>query len=402
MLLLLIVSHVVYAQENITIVTPSTEVAEGLDLYAVAEIFKDSENLEEFEQALNDPELGINNLDLDRDGYVDYIRVVEQVNDHTHVIILQVPLGEDEFQDVATIEIEKTGYDNYNMQVRGNEVIYGVDYYVAPAYVHIHRWPIITWIYRPFYRPYRSVFYFGYYPHWWHRYHPVTVHVYHSHTARYSRRANFHVTRVNRVTTVHEVNYKSRNSPRVEKNVKNSHPSPGPDRIKRTTTPQPERRKATMKRDGDEAYKNRNNRTSNSEVRRSTKPTVKNNTPVRSDARKIIKPKVKRSTPVYREVKKTTKPKVKRSTSIKSDSRKITKSKVKRSTPVKSDSRKITKPKAKRSTPVKSEVKKPSKPKVKKSTTVKNGVRRTSKPKVEKKTTVKKNNKNRTAKKKSN
>jgi hypothetical protein len=366
MLLLLIVSHVVYAQENITIVTPSTEVAEGLDLYAVAEIFKDSENLEEFEQALNDPEIGINNLDLDRDGYVDYIRVVEQVTDYTHVIILQVPLGEDEFQDVATIEIEKTGYDDYNMQVRGNEVIYGVDYYVSPIYVRIHHWPIITWIYRPFYRPYWSVYYFGYYPHRWKPYHPVTVHVYHSRTARYSRRATFHVTRANRVTTVHKVNYKPRSSPRVEKNMKSSHPSPGPDRVKRATTPQLERKKVTVNRDVDEAYKKRSNRTSNSEVRRSTKPTVKNNTPVKNDARKITKPKAKRSTPVKSEVKKTTKPKVKRSTPIKSDVRKTTKPKVKRSAPVK------------------------------------NGVKKSTQPKVEKKTTVKKNNKNRTAKKKSN
>ncbi len=363
-LLLLFVSYVVYAQENITIVTPSTEVAQDLDLYAVAEIFKDSENLDEFEKALNDPEIGINNLDLDRDGYVDYIRVVEQVTDYTHVIILQVPLGEDEFQDVATIEIEKIGHENYNMQVRGNEVIYGADYYVTPVYVHIYHWPIITWLYRPYYRPYWSVFYFGYYPHWWKPYRPVRVHVYHARTARYSRRATFHVTRVNRVRTIHEVNYKSHNSPKVERNIKNNHPSPGPARIKRTKVQQPERRKKTIKRDVDEAYKNRTNRTSNNEVRRSTTPTVKNNTPVKNEVRKTTKPKVKRSTPV------------------------------------KSNVRKITQPKAKRSKPIKSDVSKTTKPKVKRSTPVKSGVKKSTQPKVEKKTTVKKSDKKTTVKKK--
>ena len=139
-LFLITPSHFIFAQEEITVVAPTSEVAEGLDLHAVAELFKESENLEEFEQYLNDPEIGINNLDLDGDGYVDYIRVVEQVTDYTHVIILQVPLGEDEFQDIATIEIEKTGDEDYNMQVRGNEIIYGTDYYVTPVYVHVYRW----------------------------------------------------------------------------------------------------------------------------------------------------------------------------------------------------------------------------------------------------------------------
>ncbi len=41
--------------KNITAVAADSEAASGLDLYAVAELFKDSENLEKFEQSLNDP-----------------------------------------------------------------------------------------------------------------------------------------------------------------------------------------------------------------------------------------------------------------------------------------------------------------------------------------------------------
>ena len=140
------------AQDAVTIVAPTSEAAEGLDLHAVSELFKDSENLEEFEKSLNDPDTGVNNLDLDDDGNVDFIRVVEEVGDETHVIILQVALGENEFQDVCTIEVEKAGEEQYNMQIHGNEVIYGADYYVAPTVVHIHTWPLIGWIYRPYYR----------------------------------------------------------------------------------------------------------------------------------------------------------------------------------------------------------------------------------------------------------
>ena len=136
------------AQENVTIVAPASEAAEGLNLRAVGELFKDSENLQAFARALNSSGVGVNNLDLDGDGKVDFIRVVEAVTDDAHLIVLQVPLGEDEFQDVATIEVEKTADDAHNMQVRGNEVIYGVHYYVAPAPVHIHTWPIVSWMYR--------------------------------------------------------------------------------------------------------------------------------------------------------------------------------------------------------------------------------------------------------------
>jgi hypothetical protein len=204
------------AQET-AVVTPASEAAEGLDLQAVGELFKDAENLEEFEKALNDPETGVNNLDLDDNGEVDYIRVIEEVYDDTHIIILQVPLGEDEYQDVATIEVEKSGDDEYNMQVSGNEDIYGEDYYVAPSVVHIHTWPIIAWMYRPAYRPYVSVYRFGYYPRWWVRRRPVTVTVYNTRLVRYRKKPVFVHTRTRRVTHVRTVRYKPRSSRLVKK-----------------------------------------------------------------------------------------------------------------------------------------------------------------------------------------
>ncbi len=192
---------------------------EGLDLQAVSELFKDSENLEEFEKTLNDPETGINNLDLDENGEVDFIRVVEEVADDTHLIILQVPLGEDEYQDVATIEVEKTGDDAYNMQVHGNEDFYGPDYYIAPTVVHVHSWPVIRWMYRPGYHPYRSVYVWGRYPRWWKPWKPVKVRVYHTRVGKYRTRNTFVVTRTSRVRTVHKVRYTPRKSVRVKVRV---------------------------------------------------------------------------------------------------------------------------------------------------------------------------------------
>jgi len=220
-LLVVLVSYCpVSAQGEVTIVAPTSEAAEGLDLKAVSELFKDSGNLEEFEKSLNDPDLGINNLDLDENGEVDFIRIVEENADDTRVIILQVPLAENEFQDVATIEVEKTNDNDYNMQVRGNEVIYGTDYYVQPTVVHVHTWPIITWIYRPVYRPYRSVYYFGYYPRWWRPFRPVTVNVYRTRTVKLTSRTTFTVTKTNRVKSVTKVKYKPRNTTLVKKKTR--------------------------------------------------------------------------------------------------------------------------------------------------------------------------------------
>jgi len=214
-----LLSSPVFSQD-VTVVAPTSEAADGLDLQAVAELFKDAKDLEEFEKSLNDPEVGVNNLDLDDNGDVDFIRVVEEASDDAHLIVLQVPLGDNEFQDVATIEVEKNGEEDYNMQVRGNEVIYGADYYVAPVHVHVHTWPIIGWMFRPVYHPYRSAFYFGFHPVWWRPWRPVHVDVYRVRTVKIRTSATFSVTRTTRVTRVTKVNYRPASSTLVKKQTR--------------------------------------------------------------------------------------------------------------------------------------------------------------------------------------
>ena len=216
LILLLSLSHA-SAQDSTTIIAGSSA-ADGLDLMAVSELFKETANLQEFEKTLNDPEFGVNNLDLDGNGEVDFIRVVEEVAQDTHIIILQAAIGKDEFQDVATIEVEKAG-DDYNMQIHGNEIVYGANYYIAPSHVSVYSWPVIAWIYRPVYRPYRSTFYFGSYPRWWRPYHPVHSKVYRTRTVKWTRRNTFVVARTSRVKTVGRVRYKPRTSVRIKKSI---------------------------------------------------------------------------------------------------------------------------------------------------------------------------------------
>lgn len=215
---LLVVAGYVTAETEVNIVSPSSEVAHDLDLQAVSTIFQETENLEAFERTLNDPDNGINNLDLDQDGYVDYIRVVEEVVGNSHVVILQAALGDDEFQDVATIQVTKSA-DKYQMQIHGHEVIYGPNFYLAPNHIHVHSWPVINWIYRPVYRPYRSAYYWGYYPKWWKPWRPVHIDVYRPRVLKYNNRHSFVISRTHHIAPVKRVVYKPRTSSKVNKTV---------------------------------------------------------------------------------------------------------------------------------------------------------------------------------------
>jgi hypothetical protein len=229
----------IFAQAQSREITIASEAAEGLDLVAFGELFKGSENLQAFERAVNNPETGINNLDLDENGEVDFIRITEEVQDDTHLVIAQVPLGKDDVQDVATIEVEKESDSQYNFQIRGNETIYGVDYYIAPADIYVYRWPIVSLMYRPAYRPYRSTFHFGFYPPWHRPYRPVTVAVYRTRTVRLTGRTTFAITRTPRVRSVSKVRYTARNSTVVRRRTTVSHTRSGRTTVTRSTTVKP-------------------------------------------------------------------------------------------------------------------------------------------------------------------
>jgi len=166
-----------WAWQDIT-VTGGGEAADGLDLSSVAELFRTTKDTESFERALNDPDTGINNLDLDDDGQVDYIRVAELADRDIRVLVLQVPLAEDEFQDVATIEVEKKAATNVEVQVHGNVQVYGPNYYVRPTTAVFATAAFVSWLYRPNYVAYHSAWHWGSHPAWYRPWHPVHVTVY--------------------------------------------------------------------------------------------------------------------------------------------------------------------------------------------------------------------------------
>jgi hypothetical protein len=104
---------------------------DNLDLYAVLDLFQKSKTIELFEKSLNDEKEGINNLDLNLDKKVDFIKVVTTKEDSAYTFVLQVDVTKTETQDVAVIYLNKEN-GKVNMQMVGDEELYGKDYVIEP------------------------------------------------------------------------------------------------------------------------------------------------------------------------------------------------------------------------------------------------------------------------------
>jgi hypothetical protein len=219
---------------------------DNLNLFAVLDLFQQSETFEIFEKKLNEEDSKINNLDLNNDSKTDYIKVIDHAQGESHSIVLQVPINEKENQDVAVIEIEKDKNGKVVVQIIGNEDLYGKDYIVEPlendlstkkelsnnsntypnkksdttiskdgktviinnttnnyyngtqkvneypnavardrVYIAVDYWPIVHYMYAPSYIVYVSPWYWYSYPLWWHPWTPWFWHDYYWHHYNY-------------------------------------------------------------------------------------------------------------------------------------------------------------------------------------------------------------------------
>jgi hypothetical protein len=198
---------------------------DNFSLEGAIELFKKAESPEEFEKLLNKEASQVNNLDLNEDGEIDYIRVVDNMGEDAHAIVLQVAVSEKESQDIAVIEIEKQGSENAVLQIVGDEDIFGEQIIVEPfeeeqvksgngngpspqlgpvrIVVNVWLWPSVRFMYRPGYTVWVSPWRWHYYPPMWKPWRPYPWHHYHIHAAPY--RAHCHVITTHRVTHAHAV-----------------------------------------------------------------------------------------------------------------------------------------------------------------------------------------------------
>ncbi|KAA3626250.1 MAG: hypothetical protein DWQ02_20575, partial [Bacteroidetes bacterium] len=161
---------------------------DNFSLQGALEMFKTAKSPEDFEKKINQEDSHVNNLDLNEDGEIDYIRVEDKMDGNVHALILQVPVNEDEVQDIAVIEIEKTGDEHAILQIVGDEDMYGKDVYAEPfeeeaqmdgkggpsgditvrrIVVNVWLWPSVRFMYAPGYTVWVSPYYWRVYPRWW-------------------------------------------------------------------------------------------------------------------------------------------------------------------------------------------------------------------------------------------
>ncbi|MDQ8184747.1 hypothetical protein [Pelagicoccus sp. SDUM812002] len=166
------------------------DAASGLDLQAVGALVKQAETGEEFERLLNTPSVGVNNLDLDEDGSVDYIKVTEYGSGNVKGFSLTVDLASDQTQEVATIEIEKTADGRANVQTHGNRNIYGANHYYHNSF-GITDMLLLGWLFnsnRPYYS---SPWGYNSYPGYYGRYSPSSYDNYRQRTRNVTNSANW-------------------------------------------------------------------------------------------------------------------------------------------------------------------------------------------------------------------
>ena len=225
---------------------------DNLNLYAVMNLFQESETLEGFEKKLNEEDYRINNLDLNGDNLIDYIMVSDYVDGNVHNIVLRVALDRNEYQDVAVFTVQKFGDGSVQIQLIGDEALYGRNYIIEPIYAEtpnpgytgrngnsarvtvvgttyyeVATWPVIRYIYRPTYVVWRSGWYWGYWPTYWSPWRPYYWHFYsgyhyswnnhyhnryrHWETYRYTGYNDFYYASVRRHSPVVIVNINSGN-----------------------------------------------------------------------------------------------------------------------------------------------------------------------------------------------
>jgi hypothetical protein len=167
------------ARQRIQVEAVNNDLSYYLDLKAIASIFGDSRDLEDFERRINDSDTEISNLDLNGDGDIDYLRVIETSENNTHVVVIQAILDRDVFQDVATVVVDRDRYRRSYVQIIGDPYIYGNNYIIEPVFYRTPR--ILSWFWTPYYRSWYSPYTWGYYPTHYYSRHQMHIDLYLSH-----------------------------------------------------------------------------------------------------------------------------------------------------------------------------------------------------------------------------
>jgi hypothetical protein len=287
------ISLVAITSDSIASKADSTRLpGDHFSLEAALGQLKDSETPQDFERRINNSSNGVNNLDLNLDGKVDYMRVSADGKGDERILIITAVISENEQQDVAVVEIQKQGPDNALLQIVGDDALYGQSRIVEPfeetrnsdendqgdmgpsadletasdIWINVWYWPCVRHCFGPSFVLYVSPWYWGYYPDWWSPWPPLAWG--HFHAVFITHHPHYHPVMVHRTSRLHQSIYAPRrvSSPRVQQNFKEpirrfreTHPSaPRPNNpSNRLQKPRPEQQNPSQPRPNNSPHKQR-------------------------------------------------------------------------------------------------------------------------------------------------
>jgi len=154
------------ATNNVTI--QSNNAPPGFDVNKLAQLVKTSTDPQTLEKGINNPSNHINNLDLDKDGNVDYLKVVEAEGNHLDVID---DVSNTDSVTVARIKVDPTANNTADLSVRGNPDYVGYNNYYHSSFTFTD-FLLLSYLMRP-HSYYMPMYHYGYYPSYYSRVHTV-------------------------------------------------------------------------------------------------------------------------------------------------------------------------------------------------------------------------------------
>jgi len=134
----------------------------GFNVGEFANLLKTTKDPNAIEQAINAPNNTINNLDLNGDGNIDYVKVVEGANNTLTVI------DETSATQSVTVATLTVNQQTQTMQVAGNQAYCG-DNYMYSSHYTLGDYLFMSYLLHP-HRYYVPMYHYGYYPRYYHPY----------------------------------------------------------------------------------------------------------------------------------------------------------------------------------------------------------------------------------------
>lgn len=155
-------------QNNVTI---ENDTNSGFDVNKLAQLVKTSTDPQTLEKAINDPNNHINNLDLDKDGNIDYLKVIEPAANRLNVVD---DVSDSDSVTVARIKVDPNQANNTaDLNIQGNPTYVGYDNYYHSSF-SLTDILLLSYLMRP-HAYYMPMYHYGYYPSYYTRVHTYST-----------------------------------------------------------------------------------------------------------------------------------------------------------------------------------------------------------------------------------